>query len=208
MTRSKAQREADKRYDAKRKGKRKRNWSTVVYPESAPTDWLAKLANSMVQALVSPLHDKDNDDDGARKKPHYHVLLMFDNPQLKEAAKDIFSEIGGVGCDPIRYSLRGSVRYLCHLDSPDKARYSEEDVKCLSGADYFSLAILPTDKYEFIDEMTKWVDEFNVVSYAELYRYARDNQPEWRRCLCDSGSYVMKEYIKSAHWSRQSRSNP
>jgi hypothetical protein len=35
-------------------------------------------------------------------------------------------------------------------------------------------------------------------SYAFLLRYARANRPEWFRCLCDNGTYVMKEYCKTA----------
>ena len=31
-----------------------------------------------------------------------------------------------------------------------------------------------------------------------LLRYARANRPEWFRCLCDNGTYVMKEYCKTA----------
>lgn len=37
-----------------------------------------------------------------------------------------------------------------------------------------------------------------MISYAFLLRYARANRPEWFRCLCDNGTYVMKEYCKTA----------
>lgn len=53
--------------------KRTRNWATVVYPESAPDDWIMKLQEQCVPALISLLHDKDINADGTRKKEHYHV---------------------------------------------------------------------------------------------------------------------------------------
>lgn len=43
-----------------------------------------------------------------------------------------------------------------------------------------------------------FVDEQGQYSYAYLLRFARANRPEWFRCLCDNGTYVMKEYCKTA----------
>ncbi|MDU2191324.1 MAG: Rep family protein, partial [Klebsiella pneumoniae] len=50
--------EKQREYDAKRAG-RTRNFTTIVYPESAPENWLEILQQLFVPALVSPLHDKD-----------------------------------------------------------------------------------------------------------------------------------------------------
>lgn len=46
--------------------------------------------------------------------------------------------------------------------------------------------------------MMDFVDEQGQYSYAYLLRFARANRPEWFRCLCDNGTYVMKEYCKTA----------
>ena len=51
------------RADAKRAG-RTRNFATVVYPESAPADWMERLDQYHIAALVSPLHDKDKNPSG------------------------------------------------------------------------------------------------------------------------------------------------
>ena len=61
-----------------KKEQRTRNFATVVYPESAPSDWIDKLDQLHVAALISPLHNKDTNPSGEPKKPHYHVLLMFE----------------------------------------------------------------------------------------------------------------------------------
>jgi hypothetical protein len=45
---------------------------------------------------------------------------------------------------------------------------------------------------------SSFVDEQGQYSYAYLLRFARANRPEWFRCLCDNGTYVMKEYCKTA----------
>lgn len=38
---------------------RSRIFATVVYPESAPEDWMERLEQSHVAAMVSPIHDRD-----------------------------------------------------------------------------------------------------------------------------------------------------
>ncbi|MEE3444090.1 MAG: Rep family protein, partial [Methanobrevibacter sp.] len=89
----------------------------MVYPESAPEDWEIILSNEFVPAFISPLHENDLNPDNSPKKPHYHVILMFDSVKTTEQAKEVFAKIGGVGCEIVK-SLRGYSRYLCHLDNP------------------------------------------------------------------------------------------
>lgn len=91
---------------------RTRNFATVVYPDSAPEGWQELLVQQFVPALVSPLHDRDINPTGEPKKPHYHVILAFDNVKTIEQAQEVFSVIGGVGCEPVK-SLRAYTRYPC-----------------------------------------------------------------------------------------------
>lgn len=177
-----------------------RNWATIVYPESAPEGWENILAESHVPAIVSPLHDKDiNPGTEEVKKAHHHVLIMFDGPKEETFARSLFESIGGVGCQAVN-SLRGQARYFCHLDNPEKAAYSPEDIKAFSGANYTDIIALPSDKYKVIGEMMDWVEQNDIRSYRDLMVYSRQNKQEWFQCLCDSGTYVMKEYLKSRTW--------
>lgn len=180
--------------------KRTRNFVTVVYPESAPDSWRVILSEQFIQCFISPLHDKDVNPDGTSKKPHYHVLLMFDSVKTIEQAKEVFALIGGVGCEVVK-SLRAYSRYLCHLDNPDKAQYDISDVECLCGADYISIIGLAIDKLKAIDEMMDFCDEYNVVSFYALSKYARLHRSDWSRVLKESGTLYMREYLKSRQWS-------
>lgn len=181
---------------------RNRNFATVVYPESAPDHWQQILAEQFVPAFISPIHDKDENVTGEKKKEHYHVIIMFDGVKTPEQAKEVFDKIGGVGCEVVK-SIRGYARYLCHLDNPDKAQYNPEEVRCLCGADYTSVIGLSIDKYKSIDEMMDYIDENNIYSYRDLVRYARSERRDWFRVLCDSGTYVILEYLKSAQWTEK-----
>lgn len=179
---------------------RTRNYATVVYPESAPDGWQDILSQCFVPAFISPLHDKDINPTGEPKKPHYHVVIMFDGVKTREQAQEVFTKIGGVGCEVVQ-SIRGYSRYLCHLDNPEKAQYAQEDVRSLCGADYPGTIGLVTDKYKAIGEMIDFCEQNNVVSYSELLVYCRSERFDWFRVLCDNGTVVMKEYLKSRQWT-------
>lgn len=185
---------------------RTRNFATVVYPESAPENWIEILSEQFVPAFISPLHDSDINPTGEPKKPHYHVLITFDTMKTNEQAKALTELIGGVGCEVVN-SVRGYARYLCHLDNPEKAKYKQEDVKALCGADYSAVISLATDKYMALGEMQDFCEKYNVSSFYLLSKYARHNRNDWYRILCDSGSVFMREYLKSKKWSSDNENN-
>ena len=179
--------------------KRTRNYATVVYPESAPDDWITLLQEQCVPALISPLHDKDINADGTPKKEHYHVMILFDGVKTSEQAGEVFSIIGGVGIEPVK-SAKAYARYLCHLDNPDKAQYEIEDVISCSGADYNIIISLATDKYSALAEMIEFCIKNDIVSYAELLLFAKNNRNDWFRVLCDNGTITMVQFLKSRYW--------
>lgn len=179
---------------------RTRNFATVVYPDSAPGEWQAILAEQFVQAFISPLHDLDVNPDGEIKKSHYHVLIMFDSTKTKEQAETIFKLIGGVGCETVQ-SIRGYARYLCHLDNPEKHQYPPENVRSICGADYSSTIGLVTDKYKAIKEIIEHIEANDLYSYYDLLKFCSQERFDWFRVLCDNGTVVIKEYLKSRLWT-------
>ena len=180
---------------------RTRNFATIVYPESAPGDWQEILSSHCVPAFVSPLHDKDLNPTGEPKKPHYHVVLMFEGKKSIEQVTEVFNSIGGVGCEVVK-SLRGYARYLCHLDNPEKAQYEPSNVRCIA-SDYLGTIGLAIDKYVAIGEMQDFCEQFDIVSFYVLAKYARGHRQDWHRILCDCGSVFMREYLQSRKWSKE-----
>lgn len=179
---------------------RTRNYATVVYPESAPENWQEILAEQKVPAFISPLHDMDFNPGGEKKKEHYHVVIMFEGVKTMEQAEDLLKMIGGVGVEKVN-SIRGYARYLCHMDNPEKYQYSQDNVRCLGGADFVSTIGLPTDKYKAIAEMMDYCISERVYSYAALLHYCKEERFDWFRVLCDNGTMVMIEFLKSYRWS-------
>ena len=183
---------------------RKRCFATILYTESCVSDVIQKIEALHIPGFLSPLHDKDLKEDGEVKKPHYHLMFVFQGKKSKEQVQKIFQGLGGVGCEVIESKI-GMARYLCHLDNPEKAQYLPENVICFSGADYFSVITSDIDRLRLISEMEQFCDENNCFIYSVLARYARDNRPDWHRVLTTSCTVHMMAYLKSLQYENKMR---
>lgn len=179
--------------------RRYRNFVTVVYPDSAPDGWVTIASEFKTPVLISPLHDKDVNATGEPKKAHYHVMIMFEGMKSPDQVKVLFDQIGGVGLENVN-SLRGYARYLCHLDNPEKAQYSPCDVLAFSGADYVEIIGLPSDRYDSIGAMIDFCTAERETCYSRFVRYCMRHNEAWFRILCDSGTMVIREYLKGLEW--------
>lgn len=74
---------------AKVKDNRTRNWTFVVYPESAPDNWREIIDEYHTPWIESPLHDKDVNPDGEIKKAHWHVMMMFPTNKSYDQIREI-----------------------------------------------------------------------------------------------------------------------
>ena len=116
---------------------KKRNWGAVLYPESLPVNWLSILQLKGLPFAVSPLHDKDIDDEVSKtiKKPHYHIILCFPGPTTDKVVNDIIvKELGQPIAIPLE-SVGGYYRYFTHKDNPDKYQYDSTYIKLFNGFD-------------------------------------------------------------------------
>lgn len=152
------------------KNVKKRNWAFVLYPESAPADWLDRLQQRGVVGAVSPLHDKDINEDQERtpKKPHYHVLLVYKGPTAYSVVKALTDELGQPRPQAIE-QLGGYYRYLTHQDNPEKYQYEVKDIRTLGGfqiGDYVELS--RSDVTRIVKELTVFIRKEHITEYAEL----------------------------------------
>ena len=132
-------------------------WWTIVYPESAPEDWRAKLRVKCDmcgwQVAISPLHDKDtwtHDSPatvidgveysaGARyrtgdvKKAHWHVIVKLPVKTKYMTFATVIQDL--LHCPyPQRVgSLKGAYDYLVHAGQPEKYRYEADEIERMGG---------------------------------------------------------------------------
>lgn len=163
--------------DAKTK---KRNWTFVLYPESAPSDWRDILTQTGLTIAVSPLHDKDINPDGEPKKAHYHIILCYEGPTTGSIVKKLVDELNQPIPQPID-SVRGLYRYFTHKDNPEKAQYNENNITTINGFDISNYADLSVREKEKIKaELMTLIDEAEIHEYSTFMKIVKSlNKPDY-----------------------------
>lgn len=188
---------------------RTRNWSIVVYPESAPDNWRALLDDLHLEWVESPLHDRDINANGEVKKAHWHILLMFAGVKTYEQVKE-FSDMLNAPIPERCHNARALVRYMAHLDNPDKAQYNVSDIKGHGGVDIAEL-LRPSssERYTIIGDMLSFIRKNGIVEFQDLMDYALENEFDtWFPLLCDNSAFVVGQYIKSQRHRMHPNVNP
>lgn len=180
------------------KDNRARVWQFIAYPESAPSEPWAILREFHTPFIVSPLHDKDMEKDGKTlKKPHWHIIFIFDGKHSYEQVKEISDSINAA--PPVRVlNVRGAVRYLIHLDDPDKYSYHLDELKAFCGCDVSSyFAFSSTELDTAIYELEAFIITRNIYEYADLVEYTRENEKAWHYALTKTSTNHFKTYLAS-----------
>lgn len=180
------------------KESRTRNWTIVIYPESAPENWREILDDTHIEWIESPLHNRDLNATGEVKKAHYHILLLFGGVKSYE---QVIEFIKPLNCPiPTRcHNARALVRYMAHLDNPDKAQYSVSDIKSHGGVDIAEL-LKPSssERYCIIKDMLEFIKENGIIEFQDLIDYSFSYHfDDWFPLLCDNSSFIIVNYIKS-----------
>lgn len=189
------------------KDSRTRNWTIVLYPESTPKNWRNIIDDMHIEWIESPLHDKDINADGEPKKPHWHILLMFGGVKAYEQVKEL-TDLLNAPIPTKCHNAKALVRYMAHLDNPEKAQYSRDDIIGHGGVDIAEmLRPSSSERYTLIKEMIAYVRKNNILEFQDLMDYASENRfDDWFPLLCDNSAYVVGQYIKSQR-HRQSSEN-
>lgn len=173
---------------------RSSRWATIIYPESAPADFLDKMKDLKVSFLLSPLHNSDINKDGTVKKAHYHAMFYFDSLKSRNQVSFMFEQFCGVGAECVQ-SATNYARYLCHLDDPDKAQYDPTNVIAY-GLDYAECSKNSDYKYEGIGGIIDYVLDNNVSSFASLLISLRKEKSPLFKAVCDN-PYLVRSLISS-----------
>lgn len=180
------------------KDSRTRNWTFVLYEDSAPDNWREILDDLHIEWIESPWHDKDVNADGLPKKKHKHITLLFGGVKSYEQVKEVSDKLNS----PIPqrcHNVKAMVRYMAHLDNPEKAQYSVSDIKAHGGVDLAEL-LRPSssERYTLLREMIDYVRSAGVTEFQDLVDYASlERFDDWFPLLCDNSSYFIGQYIKS-----------
>lgn len=134
-----------------------------VYPESAPEDWwqVLKDTHCMYARSFHPGEDGHKD--------HYHVMYCHGSP-LRDAAliKCVPEGIAANGHVEVVIAPRVYMRYLIHLDDPEKTQFPDgrEHIECIGG---FPLDLSPELTQEQRKQMKREI--FQYIRATEIYEY-------------------------------------
>ncbi len=207
---------------------KKRNWAFIIYPTKAqldnigstydgssgygtlPDDWFDILQQTGLQCAISPLHDKDKLEDGSDKikKPHYHIISCYSGPTSFNVVKGLCDSLNA----PIPQALeqiRGYYRYLTHKDNPDKAQYSETEIKTINGfniSDYVELT--RSEVNEVKRQIQKIIRNKDIIEYADLLDFLFDNDLLIEYDIASSNTLLFNTYISSRRHRGSQTSEP
>lgn len=202
---------------------RTRSWTFLVYPDekfckdncpnydgssgygSAPYNWRSLLDNYHVPWAESPLHDRDINENGELKKPHWHVIIDFSSVKSEKQIEEIVSKLENIHDELATpeiqklQSIKGMLRYFCHLDNPEKVQYDMADVVSHQGFDVLGY-LLPsaTERLNMLADMLDYIRENRIDNFADLVFYALDNKFDtWFYVLTTGNSIFFSQLFKS-----------
>lgn len=189
----------------------------MLYPDSTTYDVVTiikALAQEHLTFAVSPIHDRDIEDDGSPKKGHYHILLAYSSATTLNNIRMWFKACGMPESD--LHSIRvcasgvGYYRYLTHKDNPEKAQYDANEIRVFNDFDevFKKFANTESDKIDKLVRIFQIVDELNTISFHSLIQYLMFNERDLFKMLTSSSALAIcvKEYQRSLEYDLK-RSN-
>ena len=181
----------------KKENVKKRNWTFVLYPESAPSDWVEQLKLSGLMCSISPLHDKDINPTGEPKKAHYHILLVYSGPTTFSAVSKFTASLNATIPQALE-SVRGMYRYFSPKDNPEKYQYDDSEIVNINGFNISDLIELSKSEVNEIKmNILKLIREVGVREYSDLVDLLVDNNMLTEYDVAINNTFFFNTYITS-----------
>lgn len=180
------------------KQKKARHWTLLIYPDSCPTNWKEILQETGCEVAVSPLHDKDINDEmsGALKKPHYHVIISYPNTTTYNVVKQLTSELNTTIPKDLK-SVKGMYRYFTHMDNADKYQYDSKDILLMNGFNVDNVNELTyNQKKEIQRKIIKYILDEKISYYHDLIFKLEEVNEDWCNVALDN-TLLFNAIIKS-----------
>ena len=177
-----------------------RFWAFLVYPESAPENWVQMLKSTHGMYAISPLHAPDEE----TKKSHHHVLYAHGAPTTLSAARAaIPSTVPANGYVEPAKSPVGYMRYLVHLDDPEKQQWDGNPRSHIEVLNGFPLSLRRDMTREEVsimrDDILNFCKSFNITEYSELTFWCLENNRDWLDYV-ETHTIFLQGVISSCRW--------
>ena len=156
---------------------RARNWNIIVWEESAPPNWRELITKTGPRWFESPIHDRDmlepDEETGEvkAKKPHWHCTLIYRNKKSYKQIKELLESLGSnqipLACGSVEHSLR----YMAHMDDPEKAQYDMNKIVGHCGANVLDFLRLTRSEVSRIKRQIRaFIWDNDISEYSDLMR--------------------------------------
>lgn len=196
-----------------------RYWACILYPDEPnfPDNFLDIIDSWHIDCILSPLHSPDPVPDHAEeklelqthKKRHYHLLILWNGPTTYQTIKNLLDDLGPCVTNPffIR-QVNGYIRYLVHLDNPEKEQFNDykHALGCF-GKSYEqaeeAFSVGEFDKIKIIHQINRYILENNITEFCDLLVYSYNNEPKWSYLLDGNPPRSITELIRSMRYGRK-----
>lgn len=187
----------------KEKPLKKRYWTFVLYPESAPENWKERLKISGLTGAISPLHDADINPTGEPKKPHYHIVLIYSGPTTYAACETFTKSLNGT-IPQVLESVKGMYRYFTHKDNPEKAQYMEGDIEPFNGfniSDFIELTAAEVRELKI--ELCEIIRGNDITEYADIVDFIAKTGTLEQFDVVVNNTFFFNSYVTSRRNCKQ-----
>lgn len=140
------------------------------------------------------LHDKDMKEDGIFKRPHIHIVIIFDFKSCyKQYVIDFLSR--ELNCSKniisveICHDLNISLRYLTHIDNKEKFQYQDIEVKTNAPIVYYRAVLGTKLTMAYLLECLRFTN-FNRVRLIDTF-ITLDEYKRYRDVISD----IISEFL-------------
>lgn len=148
-----------------------KKYSLICYPESCNIEESLLYFRDVLESYAYILHDRDYNEDGTLKKPHYHVYLEFSKPV---SSNTICNHFNVKVWESVK-NMNGVIQYMTHKRYPNKAQYSWKEIK------YFNIDV------ENICEKMQSCANNEQETLVLILMYIKTNEVDF----CDLLEYVL-----------------
>ena len=168
----------------KDKNLRSKYWTLILYEDSENLNfnfYVDYIKQNYIYLYIK--HDRDYNEFGEIKKPHYHVVLKFDNYKWLSALSGELN-LPGTYFQPVN-SMNAILMYLIHFNQPQKFQYSLNDVV---GSSVLKNKLIKLIKNDILEEdkvlkLYDFISNSEYITLNELVKFALKNNiwSEFRR---------------------------
>ena len=159
-----------------KRGIRAKWFPCLVYEEQIHDFRCALLSSPFEFALIC--HDRDVDENGELKKRHYHAVVISDKREFHTTlAKKLCIDERFVQM-PYTNEPNGAMRYLLHLDNPEKMQYKTEEIETNINTEKFDKYLVKVEKISPDEKNDRILDDIELLAHGQIgYREFLSKNP-------------------------------